>query len=458
MSPEEVYYHIKTKYPHYTHREIKDVQLKVELQLNKQRMQTQQPNKQFVFQQQNQQYIPQQQYVPQQKKQQYIPRMHQPQFQNKVNRNQMENNYQQFYTERNEQSSQNLHNVMVNNGVDYTMDMNKQRENFYKQEELRKKQFEQETYSREQEYKNAEKIRYEQFKKEMTEFNNNNFNALEIFGLESNYTLDELKIKYKKLALKYHPDTGCKDTSKFKLISKAYVILKEKHNSSKIDRQHSDMKTGYSSFIDNQDKRTNFKLDPEKFDINKFNKLYEENKIKSQNEGGYGDWKTTNTAEEPEQIFSEKFNINMFNNAFNKVKQNENKNTQLIVYDEPLPSDKGTLMNFSDIADEKINDFSSDVYGSLTFTDYKQAHTHTKLINADDTTLHRKNYRSVEELEKDRSNIKHTMSDIDLIKYEENKAMKKQQEQERLQRIQYKDNVHEEHYNRLNKLMIGNFS
>ena len=52
MSPEEVYYHIKTKYPHYTHREIKDVQLKVELQLNKQRMQTQQPRQNYNTHQQ----------------------------------------------------------------------------------------------------------------------------------------------------------------------------------------------------------------------------------------------------------------------------------------------------------------------------------------------------------------------------------------------------------------------
>lgn len=445
MSPEEVYYHIKTKYPHFSHREIKDVQLKVELQLNKQKMQQQNTTYTTPMMQQQQHTT-------------YIPRMQHPQFQDKAHRNQIENNYQQFYTERNADTSHNLHNSMVNNGINYTTEMDKQRENFYKQEELRKKQFEQETFNREREYKNAEKIRFEQFKKEMSDFSNNNIDALEIFGLNNDYTLDELKIQYKKLALKYHPDTGCKDTNKFKLVSKAYVILKEKYNSRQTNRHHNEMKTGYSSFVENQDKKMNFKLDPEKFDINKFNQLYEENKIKSKNESGYGDWKTTNTAEEPEQIFSEKFNINMFNNAFNEAKKKNKNNTQLIVYDDPLPSDKGTVMNFSDIADEKINDFSSDVYGNLTFTDYKQAHTHTKLIDADDTSYHRKNYRNVEELERDRSNIQYTMSDVDARRYEEKKEINKKKEYERLQNIQYQDNVQEEHFNRLNKLMINNFS
>jgi molecular chaperone DnaJ len=386
--------------------------------------------------------------------------MQQPQFQNQANRNQVENTYQQFYTERNTQASQDLHNALVKNGVNYNVGVDKQREQFYKQEELKKIEFEKEKEEREKEYKQSEQARYEQFKKEMIDFNNTNINALEVFELNKNYTLDDLKLRYKKLALKYHPDTGCKDPNKFKMISKAYVILKEKYNSRQVDRQHSEMKTGHTSYLDTQDKRQNFKLDPDKFDISKFNQLYEENKIKSCNEGGYGDWKTENTSEKPEQIFSEKFNLNMFNNAFNDSKQKESNahKSQLIVYDEPMPSDKGTLMNFTNIADEKVSDFSSDVYGSLTFTDYKQAHTHTKLIDIDNITSQRKDYRSIEELEQDRGNIKYQMSDNDLMQYEEKKRMQQYKENERIQNIQYQDNVHEKHYNKLNKLMIGNFS
>ena len=158
MSPEEVYFHIKTKYPHLNHREIKNLQLKVELTLNNEKMQQnykqqpqQQPQQYQQSQQQPQQYQqstqqyqqstqqyqqPQVQQV-QKQTQQYVPRMQQPQFQNQANRNQVENTYQQIYTERTTQTSQNLHNTLVKHGVDYNVNNNKQREQFYKQEGLK---------------------------------------------------------------------------------------------------------------------------------------------------------------------------------------------------------------------------------------------------------------------------------------------------------------------------------
>lgn len=58
---------------------------------------------------------------------------------------------------------------------------------------------------------------------------NDNYNPYKVLGLNEKATLEEIKISYKKLALKYHPDRNKNNKeeseSKFKEISKAYTIL-----------------------------------------------------------------------------------------------------------------------------------------------------------------------------------------------------------------------------------------
>ena len=51
----------------------------------------------------------------------------------------------------------------------------------------------------------------------------------QILGVSENFTRDELKSSYKKLALKYHPDRNPNDKkaeNMFKKISEAYDVLK----------------------------------------------------------------------------------------------------------------------------------------------------------------------------------------------------------------------------------------
>ncbi|MDY0190401.1 MAG: DnaJ domain-containing protein [Desulfuromonas sp.] len=51
--------------------------------------------------------------------------------------------------------------------------------------------------------------------------------ALKIFAISSPTSLAQIKATHKKLVKQYHPDTGCTDNDKIRLINSAYKILEE---------------------------------------------------------------------------------------------------------------------------------------------------------------------------------------------------------------------------------------
>lgn len=456
MSRDQIYQHIKKRYPKLNNAQILNIQSQVE---NKLQQRNENENTNLTHNTINL-FDEYQQNITNTSRpnnnEEYKPRVKQPVFQEKINRNEFEDHYQRRYKEREDYTHQEYYNAMIKTGKNFNDDIDFKRKNFIKQESLRREQFEQDQEEREEDYNEKEKFRFKQFKKELDDFNREKIDPYKLFNLPQNFDLDRLKSSYKKLALKYHPDRGG-DQNQFKIISKAYIILLEKYNEKQSDKQFPDLKKDYNSFVDKQSNyQTTFKLDPEKFNLDRFNRLYEENKQSTSNDQGYGDWKTENTSESPQQIFSDKFNLSMFNNVFSETKKNDKNCNQIINYNDPSPSDKGTAMGYVDIADTSISNFSSDVYAGLQYTDYKQAHTNTKLINIE--SLNRKEYRTVDELEKDRSNINYKMSEADLMRYNMKKAQEQEEEQQREYIIRQQNERNEQTFNKMNKLMIDNFS
>ena len=74
------------------------------------------------------------------------------------------------------------------------------------------------------------------------------------------------------------------------------------------------------------DSRVNVNMG-ENFDINLFNKVYEENKITTPFDDGYGDWMNSNALEDKKQekLFNGRFNKNLFNHEFEKYKRDQQK-------------------------------------------------------------------------------------------------------------------------------------
>ena len=338
----------------------------------------------------------------------YVPRMEQPQMQAKLDKNTMENQYQNAYQQRNFDSGFTPLNQ-------FTSDNNVQ------------------VYNNESELDIS----------------------LKIFQLSEQFTESQLKESYKKLVYKYHPDRGG-DNTKFQYITKCYTFLLQQLELKIKDAQFQQLKEQSINSIESQKTYQNTKFDKDKFDINQFNDIFNNNKLDNDDDSGYNEW-IQNNKYDSEDIsknsqLNGKFNIDNFNNVFSDNKTNDKM--ELVEYKDPVPTELNNNLQFSEIDDTVKGDYSSDVNNQLLYTDYKKAHTKTHLI--DPNSINRREYKNIDDLENERSNINYQMSEKDLIEDRIRKDQIELDEQERIKRIQYRDNKITDNYGKINKMMIGN--
>jgi curved DNA-binding protein CbpA len=257
-------------------------------------------------------------------------------------------------------------------------------------------------------------------------------NPYKLFGLTKDFTIDELKVKFKQLAMVSHPDKGGSEQL-FLLITQCFKKLMEDHNRRVSDRSHHELKATYDT-----DRRQQQQPPPpvngRKFDIEKFNKVFGDNRMKTHEDHGYGDWIQSDdgVTASPQKIIPKE--------SFNRVFEETVKPKNVVVYTEPEPLLLSKKIQYTELGVDRVNDFSGDntTQRKLNFMDYKIAHTTTRIV--DPTQVSRKEYRNIGELKVDRENVQYNMSDKDMADY-----VKKKQEAElaekRRQKIQMQQDV-----------------
>jgi len=281
-------------------------------------------------------------------------------------------------------------------------------------------------------------------------------NPYKILGVSKNYDEKSLKKAYLKKALVSHPDRGG-TAIEFQQVSIAYTLLLKKLNDLNNNHQHNDLRNNNKSFISEQssDTRQNINMG-EQFDVNMFNKIYEENKLDNVYDRGYGDWmKDDNNSIEQPKMFNKSFNKDLFNHEFEKYKVTQQKKIggELVNYEEPQVDismrGKDSLML---LGQEQVSDFSGTSEGGLTFRDYKDAFTNSCLIDTNSINMDTRD-NNIQAVEQSRSNISYRMSDRDLQRQQTMKVQFEKEEQDRIHRLNQQDNqafnVYEQIHNRL---------
>lgn len=361
--------------------------------------------------------------------------------------------------------------------------------------------FEADIKRRRAEFMNQQQKRRIEYERALNNFENETTTALQLFGINGNYTESELKKSYKKLAILSHPDRPTGNKEQFQYITKCYVFLLEKLKSrQQAEKGFMDLKSPYTknrqqkhqsnSPVDGFDLRarpsssSNDRLtahfrdllskqqkpsvqlstESQSFNNDAFNNLYEQNRLWDPNDDGYGNWmdksdRITDEIEKPAKIFGDKFCINVFNSTFEN--QSKGSSTALVKYDKPqelvsCQSEYTTLDGSKPITDfSKAADSTGGLTG-LTYTDYKKAYENggSNLLQTG-LKADRKSYNSVDELKKARSDISFVMSDEDRRKEELRKQRETDAEIARQQRLRLHDQVYQEHYDNTHQRVLG---
>ena len=148
--------------------------------------------------------------------------------------------------------------------------------------------------------------------------------CLQVLGLEEEVALtdEELKKAYKKAAFKAHPDKGGSEQH-FEAVTRAYAYLTEilkriqgGRTSLKKVEAPTLLKTERSSEAEAWKQAEPIRLNPDKLDMDAFNKMFEATRIPDPDGDGYGDWLKTEGQGSEAPKFSGKFNRDVFNSMF----------------------------------------------------------------------------------------------------------------------------------------------
>jgi hypothetical protein len=282
-------------------------------------------------------------------------------------------------------------------------------------------------------------------------FSHEEVDYYKIYGYKKDQKIDinELKQKFKKYAMQTHPDRNNGNSRNFNLVKRGYEKIMEDIETKKEEKQFNILKNNSVDFLQNQKRNQNTKFNKDNFDLSKFNKVYSDHRIEDVNDNGYSDWITDNSYDSEEIQKNTKLSGNMgqFNRIFDSTVTVNNGTIQK--YKDPQTLFMNNYNNCSELGVDKVDNYTGETK-SIKFTDYKEAHTTSKLI---DSNTKFKQYRNISELESARSNIQ-DFTEEELQYYKEKEESDEINEKKRLEQQNNIDNLHLKNYDRLNKLML----
>ncbi len=279
-----------------------------------------------------------------------------------------------------------------------------------------------------------------------------------ILNIPKQYDEKTLKRAYLKAAMKTHPDRGG-SKNEFQKVSIAYTLLTKKLKESKDSHGHNDLKGLAKDFYTEQSNQPKVNINmSDNFDVDLFNKIYEDNKIPDAFNDGYGSWMNDTPQKDISQpkMFQDGFNKDLFNQTFETYKneQTKKKGDQIVQYKEP---EQRLSMSNQDslvvLGQDKISDFGGTT-DNLSFTDYKQAFTDGSTLIDVRTVDISDRANSINSIKSQRSNISHSMSSRDQQLYSLQQLEQQKAEENRLQRLQKTDHQHKMTYDKIHSLLL----
>lgn len=271
-----------------------------------------------------------------------------------------------------------------------------------------------------------------------------------VFKVGSDFTLDEIKQKFRRLALKLHPDKnhGNPEAAQlFAAIQHCYQELLEQYCMRISDKQYSDLKNESQEFLKQQQPRdakrpTSGSGMRTKFDVARFNELFMQHRVGDAYDDGYGEWMKHAHPSGAQMMQNKQLTVHRPNALFmTQANTYELGVTRVQDYSKPCTVDMAATPGRG--------------ARSIEYTDYRVAHTTSQLLSPSSKTPARTSYASVDQLEKERASISHTMTPEECARYAAEQRKEAKREQRRQQALREQDQRMISQYNRMHALLAG---
>ena len=273
----------------------------------------------------------------------------------------------------------------------------------------------------------------------------------EIFGLEADCDISDIKKVYKQLVIKYHPDkSGYDSANDYRAIQKAYAILlnikQEEAKVSGLLTQTIETKNDERTQLDTRISTTNYGFEPKSgsaFDNKRFNDMFVKTKfVESGEDDGYATWmKEANTELDEPKLSG--YNKDGFNKLFEDRARQHSSSTELSKFIEPDSyfSYGGGFENLGD--GDNGGDFGSDG----KYTDLKKAYSVANILHPGETKP-RDSYTSISQIKAARdAPIALTNEEQEFLAGKQTREL--EYENTRVNRLKEKDKRIDEFYTRV---------
>ncbi len=236
----------------------------------------------------------------------------------------------------------------------------------------------------------------------------------EILGIDPSSSIDKVRQRFRKLALKYHPDKGGSQYL-FDKIKNAYKDILTFHAGLN-QKSHHDLRSGAREALQEQSQQQyRGYLDPSNLNMDRFNSFFVKHRLEDPLDHGYGHLMEASSHHREEESQVAKAPIKKF------------ADQQLILYKDPQEV-FGCSTNVGNLGDDNKN-FTTAWNSKTQYTDYVEAHSNPvdrNIIPARDS------FKSIDDLKANRG------KSLKATKAEQKHHQKMEREKERKERHRMK--------------------
>lgn len=294
----------------------------------------------------------------------------------------------------------------------------------------------------------------------------------EVLRLPRNFTLEQLRANYKRLALQLHPDKNIVSTEHaseiFKILTVSYKQLMHEYHARQSDRPFHELRSaaqqqqheppsptrGGSGAESVEAQKARHRLTDDlfasgdgRFDASKFNQFFAENKVADPTQDtGYGEWlKSESPVDRP-----------AMSGGQDGRRRPPKECKSLMLHVDALALGKSRL-TFSEMGVDGVDDFSIPHVSrkGVGATDLRVAYSARDEDEAEDEAAAavRREYKNVDELERDRAAISYSMNDADAHAYEQYKEWQATRESRQQSHIRHRDGHIQTNFERVQNLL-----